>query len=152
MAAQASRRGRLFTGPLDIVISEIRKDLGDPSLFILDCRPVADPMCGIAGHDVAEQISRSTKLFPWSTPKSPTLGTLTHLTGPRSILVRQDEDWKNLRKRFNPGFAPNHLASFLPTILDKTWIFLKHLDSYVASGDEFSLERLTVNLTFDIIG
>ncbi len=41
---------------------------------------------------------------------------------------------------------------FLPIILDKTWLFLKYLDSYARTGDEFSLDRLTINLTFDIIG
>ena len=130
----------------------MKKDMGNPSLFLLDLRPVSYPMCVVTNHEVAEQISRTSKLFPWSTPKSPTLGDLVHLVGPHSILTLQNEEWKQLRKRFNSGFAPSHLMTFLPTILDKTWVFLKHLDGYARTGEEFSLERLTVNLTFDIIG
>ena len=135
-----------------MVLTEIHEELGRPSCFILDLRPISYPMAVIANHETAEQVSRATKVFPWSVPKSPTVGDLVHLTGSRSILTRANEDWKTMRKRFNPGFAPTHLMSFLPTILDKTWIFLDHLDSYVRTGEVFALEKLTVNLTFDIIG
>ncbi|KAH8895510.1 cytochrome P450 [Thozetella sp. PMI_491] len=137
---------------IDIVLNDIKQDLGNPPIFLLDLRPVAYPMCVVANHEVAEQISRSSKLFPWSTPKSPTVHSLVHLIGRRSILLKQDEDWKTMRKRFNPGFAPSHLMLFLPTILDKTWLFLEQLDSYARTGEAFSLEKLTINLTFDIIG
>jgi cytochrome P450 len=137
---------------LDIVLDDIKQDLGNPPVFMLDLRPVAFPMCVIASHEAAEQISRASKLFPWSTPKSPTVHTLVPLIGRRSILLKEEEDWKTMRKRFNPGFAPSHLMLLLPTILDKTWLFLEQLDSYARTGEAFSLEKLTVNLTFDIIG
>jgi cytochrome P450 len=42
--------------------------------------------------------------------------------------------------------------TLLPCILDKTSIFLEHLDRYASSGKEFPLNKLTINLTFDIIG
>lgn len=42
--------------------------------------------------------------------------------------------------------------SLLPCILDKTEIFVDHLDRYADSNEEFSLLKLTINLTFDIIG
>jgi len=42
--------------------------------------------------------------------------------------------------------------TLLPCILDKTAIFLEHLDRYASSGKEFPLNKLTINLTFDIIG
>lgn len=75
-----------------------------------------------------------------------------HLLGPRSILTAQDEEWRGLRKRFNPGFAPQHLMTLLPCILDKAWRFLENVDRYARSGEEFALDELCVNLTFDIIG
>lgn len=53
---------------------------------------------------------------------------------------------------FNPGFAPSHLLSLLRPILDKTWIFLRHLDSFAESGEVFLSTNLLINLTFDIIG
>lgn len=42
--------------------------------------------------------------------------------------------------------------SLLPCILDKTDHFLGHLDRYARTGDEFCLDELCINLTFDIIG
>jgi hypothetical protein len=42
--------------------------------------------------------------------------------------------------------------SLMPCILDKTQLFLEHLDHYATTGEEFSLDNLCKNLTFDIIG
>lgn len=68
------------------------------------------------------------------------------------MLIVQGEEWKALRRRFNPGFAPQHLLSLLPCILDRSWHFFEILDSYAANGEVFSLDELCINLTFDIIG
>ncbi len=65
------------------------KELGNPPLMFCDLRPVSYPMVVINSHEVAEEVSRSSTKFPWSTPKSPTLGTLVRVTGPESILVKQ---------------------------------------------------------------
>ncbi|KAK4239550.1 hypothetical protein C8A03DRAFT_42869 [Achaetomium macrosporum] len=136
----------------DHLLAEMAKELGHPPLMLVDLRPVTYPMVVVTSHEVAEQISRVSKLFPWSTPKSPTMGALVSLIGPQSILVKHNEDWKQLRKRFNPGFSPQHLMTLLPCILDKTAIFLERLDHYARSGQEFRLLKLTIELTFDIIG
>ncbi|KAK4184333.1 putative sterigmatocystin biosynthesis P450 monooxygenase stcS [Podospora australis] len=138
---------------IDHVLYDMQKDLGSPPIMLLDTRPIFQyPMVVISSHEVAEQVSKSSKLFPWSTPKSPTFSEFVHLIGPRSILTRESDDWKGLRKRYNPGFAPQHLMTLLPCILDKTDIFLDRLDGFCASGKDFSLMDMIVNLTFDIIG
>ncbi|ROV99858.1 hypothetical protein VSDG_02932 [Cytospora chrysosperma] len=62
------------------------------------------------------------------------------------------EDWKALRKRFNPGFAPQHLMTLLPSIVETATIFINHLDSFARNMEEFSLQSLATNLTFDVIG
>ncbi|KAH6847013.1 cytochrome P450 [Chaetomium sp. MPI-CAGE-AT-0009] len=136
----------------DPVFATMVKDLGNPPIMLLDLRPVTYPMVLVNSHEIAEQISRVSKLFAWSTPKSPTMGALVRLIGPESVLMKQKEDWKQLRKRFNPGFAPQHLMTLLPCILDKTDIFIEHLDRFARSGEEFPMLRHTINLTFDIIG
>jgi len=64
----------------------------------------------------------------------------------------QGEFWKSWRKRFNPGFAPQHLLTLLPCILDKTRIFLEHMDKFAMSGEQFRMEYYATGLTFDIIG
>ncbi|KAK3328644.1 cytochrome P450 [Cercophora scortea] len=137
---------------IDPAFAAMSDDLGNPPLFLVDLRPVGHAMAIVTSHEVAEQFSRASKMFPWSVPKSPTMSSLVHLIGNKSILSREGEDWKQLRKRFNPGFAPQHLMTLLPCILDKTWLFLEHIDSYARTGDEFLLDALTTNLTFDIIG
>ncbi|SPQ25003.1 86680960-792a-4d7c-9e80-739f16b7838d [Thermothielavioides terrestris] len=136
----------------DHVFAEMARQLGHPPLMLLDLRPVRPPMIVVTSHEVAEQITRVSKLFPWSTPKSPTMSSLVRLTGAESILAKNGEDWKQLRRRYNPGFAPQHLMSLLPCILDKTDMFVEHLDRYAGSGEEFQLSKLAINLTFEIIG
>lgn len=42
--------------------------------------------------------------------------------------------------------------TLLPSIVKKTSIFLNHLDSFARTGEEFSLQSLATNLTFDVIG
>jgi cytochrome P450 len=64
----------------------------------------------------------------------------------------QGEFWKGLRRRFNPGFAHNHLLSLLPQILQKTSIFIEKVDALAESGAEFEMDTPCTNLTFDIIG
>jgi cytochrome P450 len=76
----------------------------------------------------------------------------TPVIGPESIISKEGEKWRALRKRFNPGFAPTHLITLLPTILEKTQRFVGRLDGFVESGEVFQLEDLCTSLTFDIIG
>lgn len=66
--------------------------------------------------------------------------------------LSQGEYWKTQRRRLSPGFAPQHLLTTLPIILEKTKYFLGHLDRYANAGSEFSLDQLLTALTFDIIG
>ncbi|KAE8146525.1 cytochrome P450 [Aspergillus avenaceus] len=137
---------------IDIVFSEIRAHLGHPAAYILDLRPVQRVLCVVCSHDVAEQVSCSSKSFPYSMGKSPTLREFELLLGAHSIIAANGEEWKSLRKRFNPGFAPQHLVKLLPCVVDKVCHFVENLDRYARSGEEFALEDLCVSLTFDIIG
>ncbi len=73
----------------DPVFAAMAKELGNPPIMFFDLRPVSYPMVVINSHEVAEEVSRSSTKFPWSTPKSPTLGTLVRVIGPESILVKQ---------------------------------------------------------------
>ncbi|KAI1432946.1 cytochrome P450 [Xylaria sp. CBS 124048] len=147
---QYMRHGAADRHP-DMIFSEMHENLGKPSLMFVDLRPVNRPIVLVTNHEVAEQVSRATSLFPTSVPKS-NLKYLEHLIGPASILAARGDEWKALRKRFSPGFAPQHLATLLPCILDKTLPFIAHLDHYARTQEEFSFVYLVINLTFDIIG
>lgn len=69
-----------------------------------------------------------------------------------NIYYSQGQDWKDLRKRYNPGFSTQHLWTLLPLILESMKPCLKYLDQFVKYGEAFSLEKLMSNLTLDIIG
>jgi hypothetical protein len=60
--------------------------LGNPPLFIADLRPINHVICIVCNHEVAEQISKSSNLFQYSTPKSPTIWRFQDMFGVRSIL------------------------------------------------------------------
>ncbi|ORY16215.1 cytochrome P450 52A12 [Clohesyomyces aquaticus] len=136
----------------DYIFEDMVKTAGRPDILLVDIRPVGYAMVIVNSHEVAEQIAKPTKTFPMSTPKSPTFSAFLRLVGPMSILSQEGETWKSLRKRFNPGFAPQHLVSLLPQILQKTSLFMSKLDALAESDVEFDMEPLCTNLTFDIIG
>ena len=110
------------------------------------------PINVICSHAVAEQCAKPSKAFKYSLPKSYTAGALKPLVGAGSLIIREGEEWKATRKSFNPGFAPTHLASLLPLIVDRTKTFLAKLDEKAKSGEEFPFESLCTMITFDIIG
>jgi cytochrome P450 len=137
----------------DYVFESIWKKNGQPGFLFLDLRPVVQPMLLVCSHEIAEQVTRPTKTQPYSVTKSPTLGaTFRRIIGDMPIQTENGESWKTLRKRFNPGFAPGHLLSLLPVVIDKTYIFMEKLDALAASGRATELESFCANVTFDIIG
>lgn len=144
------KRGEADRHP-DVMFAEMHESLGRPSLMFVDLRPVSHAMVLISSHEIAEQVSKPSKLYPTSLPKTD-LSYMVHLTGSTSILLSHGEPWRALRKRYNPAFAPQHLMTLLPYILEKTSSFIQHLDTLARTGEEFSLESLAINLTFDIIG
>jgi cytochrome P450 len=115
-------------------------------------RPLFYPVCIVNSHQVMEQIAKPSKLFKYSVLKSPTVKWLIPIIGPTSIILKEGEMWKHIRKRFNPGFAPTHLVTLLPAILSKTERFTSKLDALAKGGEVFELGELCTSLTFDIIG
>lgn len=73
----------------DYVFRQIGESIGMPPLFIIDLRPVSWVMCIVTNHEIAEQISRSSKALPYSTPKSPTMGAFEPILGQHSIVSTQ---------------------------------------------------------------
>ncbi|KAJ6012332.1 hypothetical protein N7522_002687 [Penicillium canescens] len=142
-------------GHLPTVIELMKTNKSNCHFGLLDSihlRPFSPPICVVCDHEVAEQISSSSELFQYSVPKSSIMRLVRHFTGKTSIVLAENEDWKTLRKQFNPGFSHNHIASLVPRILDKTKLFLENLDHFASTGEDFSLDDLCANLTFDITG
>lgn len=136
----------------DYVFENLWRKYGFRDFMFFDTRPAEHPLLIVASHELAEQISRSTKQQPTSTTKSPTLhGGLGTLVGPLSILTQEGESWKGLRKQLNPGFAPQHLLSLLPVVFKKAHILMRRLDALARSGEVTAIEPLCTDVTFDII-
>ncbi|KAF2672341.1 cytochrome P450 [Microthyrium microscopicum] len=136
----------------DYAFELLRKEAGNDGAVYLDMWPVEYPTVQIWSHSLAEQISKSTKLFKYSVDKSPTVHAFSDLIGKDSIFSVNGEEWKSLRKIFNSGFAPQHLMTLLASIVEKTGLFHARLEELSKSGDIFELNELTTDLTFDIIG
>ncbi|KAK2615795.1 hypothetical protein N8I77_002522 [Diaporthe amygdali] len=137
----------------DVAFAAMHEALGRPPVMFVDLRPIASPMLVVASYKIAEQIAKPSDGFPHSPPKVPEIWNhMVHLSGPTSIASSKGEEWKALRKRFNPGFAPQHLLSLLPAIVHKASIFVDRLSDLARSGDEFLLQRLATDLTLDLIG
>ncbi|KAI0117823.1 cytochrome P450 [Nemania sp. FL0031] len=136
----------------DKIFEEMWVSMGRPPLMLVDLRPVSAPMVLVPSHDIAEQISKPTQMYPYSTTKSPTWTHMIPIIGESSILGKEGSDWKSLRRKYNQGFSSQHLFQLLPLILKKMAPFCDYLDKFSATGEEFSLEKLISNLTFDVIG
>ncbi|KAI0391251.1 cytochrome P450 [Xylariaceae sp. FL0594] len=148
---ELARRGVPDRHP-DKIFEEMWVSLGRPPLMLIDLRPVNPPMVLVPTHDIAEQISKPSQLYPYSTTKSPTWTHMIPIIGESSILGKEGSDWKDLRKRYNQGFSSQHLSELLPLIIKKMGPFCDYLEKFSSTGEEFSLQRLISNLTFDIIG
>ncbi|KAI1204237.1 cytochrome P450 [Annulohypoxylon truncatum] len=137
----------------DLAIVAMNRALGRPPLMLIDMRPISKPIVVVGDYEIADQLTKASKLFPTSPPKSASsVERLLHLNGPTSILFQHGEEWRRLRKKFNPGFAPQYLVTFVPDIVEKGMIFLERLDAFCKTGDAFPLMALTTRLTFDVIG
>ncbi|KAI1078328.1 cytochrome P450 [Whalleya microplaca] len=117
----------------DKIFEEMWESMSRPSIMLVDLRPINAPMVLVPSHNIAEQISKPSKLFPLSTPKSPTWTHMIPIIGKTAILGREGQAWKDLRKRYNPGFTTQHLWTLLPLILEKMEPFWNYLDQFAAS-------------------
>ncbi|KAL2813013.1 cytochrome P450 [Aspergillus granulosus] len=141
----------LLWGHLKLILQLIRPDPSKHFLFF-DLRPAYFPVAVIYSHNLAEQISRATPQLKYSVPKAPLQDLIGPVIGRDSFLVSNGEQWRETRKVFNMAFAPSHLATFIPPILDKIQVFLRALDVHARTGDEFNLGERCTLLTFDVIG
>ncbi|KAH6691411.1 cytochrome P450 52A11 [Plectosphaerella plurivora] len=128
------------------------RDLGNPEIFYSDLRPILPPMLTIRSHAVAEQISKQSKLLPYGAPKLAKFDHLDPLVGQHSIILMSGKKWKDMRRRFNPGFAPQHLLSLMPLITNMSKGLIAKLDNAARNGDICTLNPLLTSLTLDIIG
>ena len=113
----------------------------------MDLSPVDHAFLILADPQIAEPIVYPSRQYKYSAPKSDTLVHLSQLIGSESLITREHEEWKALRKRFNPGFQPKHIHSLTPS----TRMFVKRLEEAASEGGTFILTHYAKDLTADII-
>lgn len=135
----------------DYGFEEIWNDLDQPGCFLVDLAPVDNAFLVVAEPQYAEAVVNISEHFKYSAPKSDTYHALRALIGAESMITKEGADWKAMRKRFNPGFQPQHIHSLSGSIVSKTEIFVQRLQSAAESGITFKLADYAKDLTTDII-
>ncbi|KAM3540106.1 hypothetical protein ARSEF1564_006980 [Beauveria bassiana] len=163
-------------GPIDrhpeLVFKDMHDALGKPPLMFVDMWPASKPVVLLTSHELAEQMARSSSKFPFSPPKASAMKDLVHLTGQQSILTSevatlsnwsswnhrfelinlQGQEWKRLRKTYSLAFAPAHLMSLLPCMVEKLTPTVARLTAFSQTQQSFSLFNVAASLTIDVIG
>jgi cytochrome P450 len=125
--------------------------LSTPPVFLVDMTPIDYAFLVITHPTPAETIAQPSPNYKYSTPKSDTMQFLHRLIGLESMITAEGEEWKNLRRRFNKGFSPQHLHSLSPLVMAKTSVFVERLRWAAASKKEFLMKGFAQDLTTDII-
>lgn len=58
----------------------------------------------------------------------------------------EGEYWKKLRKMFNPAFAPSHLETMVPAIVQESEVFVEKLNRVADTGEIVKMNDLTTVL------
>jgi cytochrome P450 len=93
------------------------------------------------------QVSQSSLPKFWVYPKF-----IGHITGMKSMILTEGAEWRRARTLFNPGFAPSHLTTLVPSIVDDTQIFCGILADLSESKKVTPIDDLLANLTIDVMG
>jgi cytochrome P450 len=77
-------------------------------------------------------------------PKSkPAYTSLNSVIGKTSLVSISGDHWKKLRKMFNPAFAPSHLETMIPAILEEAEVFVQKLKKVAETGEIIKMNQLT---------
>ena len=135
----------------DYGFEEIWNEMGQPPGFLLDLAPVDKSFLVVAEPHIAESVAQPSTEFKYSVPKSDTMQVMKPLIGRESIITAEAEEWRNLRRRFNRGFAPAHLHNLSPLIISKTKVFVKRIQDAARTGVVVQMKDFAQDLTTDII-
>ena len=77
-------------------------------------------------------------------PKSkPAYMALKSVIGKSSLVAIEGDHWKRIRKMFNPAFAPNHLETMIPYIVEESIVFVDKLNQVAQSEEAVRMNELT---------
>jgi cytochrome P450 len=64
------------------------------------------------------------------------------LIGENSLVAIEGEHWKRIRKMFNPAFAPSHLETMIPYIIEESNVFVDKLNQVAQTGETVRMTEL----------
>ena len=135
-----------------VVINHIadKYDLRKYGLFYVDTYPItSEPILAIISPEVAVQVSQAVVY-----PKHPILKMdFGMVLGARGLVTQEDQQWRDLRTMFSPGFAPGNLLSMVPMIIEEGEVFSSRLSALSSTGGFVqSMDDLVSTLTVDVMG
>jgi cytochrome P450 len=96
----------------------------------------------MADDVAAEQVLQIDNL-----PKSKTAYlAFKGVIGVNSMVSVGGERWKRLRKMFNPAFAPSHLETLIPGIVEESEVFIDRLKEVADTGEVVRMNEMTTVL------
>lgn len=118
-------------------------------IFYISLWPFSGTVMVISDADAAAQLE-SLPLAKGADIINP----LEQITGGRSLLTMDGDEWKRWRRLFNPSFSPGYMMGLAPAIADEVAVFRQKLFDRCSEGlsEVFQLEDLTLRMTFDVIG
>lgn len=127
----------------DYGFEEIWRDLGEPGCFLVNLAPIEDRgFLTVAEPLYIEAFVNSTEDFKYSFPKSAVYHALAPLIGSQSMISQEGTGWKALRKRFSPGFQPKYIHSLSGSVVSRTKVFVRRLQSAAREDLTFKLADL----------
>lgn len=136
----------------DYGFEEMWNELGQPPCFFVDIAPVEDHGFLIVAEPwVAEAVTQPSAEYKYSMPKTDTMYAMHKLIGRESLITAEGDEWRDLRKRFNKGFAPAHVHNLSPLIMAKTRIFIERMQDAARKDKVVALKDFAQDLTTDII-
>ena len=118
------------------------------SVFYLDTWPFGPPMMVITSAYCANQVTVAHSLPKFAAMRD----FMKPMTGDMDLLTLEGDEWKAWKNIFQPGFNSGVLMTMIPKMTEEVVTFCQILREHAASGNVFSMDPLTVNLSLDIIG
>ncbi|OZJ02555.1 hypothetical protein BZG36_04340, partial [Bifiguratus adelaidae] len=103
-------------------------------------------MLMVADVDIATRLMQSDQML-----KSFTYINLLPIIGKDSLLIKEGDEWRHLRKAFNPAFSKGYLERMVPAIAEETIVFANRLNRAAQIGTIVTLNDYLTSLTVDVI-
>lgn len=71
---------------------------------------------------------------------------LKTVIGENSMVAISGDHWRRVRKMFNPAFAPSHLDTLVPAIVEESVVFVDKLKGVADTGHVVKMNDMTTVL------